>query len=73
MFRGRETATIHLIGDGSSDLDYYLYDVNGELVASSAGPTDSAALFWYVPYRQRLELRVRNRGESRNAYHIVTN
>lgn len=72
-FRGRETATFHLIGEGSSDLDYYLYDVNGELVASSDGPSDTATLIWYVPYRQRLTLRVRNRGGSRNGYHIVTN
>ena len=72
-FRGRETATIHLIGDGASDLDYYLYDVNGDLVASDEGPSDSATLFWYVPYRQELTLRVRNRGPRRNAYHIVIN
>ena len=72
-FEGRETATLILIGDGSSDLDYYLYDVNGALVASDEGPSDGATLFWYVPYRQRLTLRVRNRGASRNGYHIVTN
>ena len=72
-FDGRETATLILIGDGSSDLDYYLYDVNGALVASDEGPSDGATLFWYVPYRQRLTLRVRNRGARRNGYHIVTN
>lgn len=72
-FRGRENATFHLVGDGSSDLDYYLYDINGELVASSDGPSDQATLIWYVPYRQRLTLRVRNRGRDRNGYQIVTN
>ena len=72
-FRGREPAVFRLIGDGSSDLDYYLYDVNGELVASSDDARDEATLTWYVPYRQRLVLRVRNRGDRRNAYHIITN
>ncbi|WP_412070348.1 hypothetical protein [Rubrivirga sp. IMCC43871] len=72
-FRGRETARLHLIGSGASDLDYYLYDANGQLVASDEGPSDSATLFWYVPYRQRLTLRVRNRGDRQNPYHLVTN
>ncbi len=72
-FDGRETATLHLIGNGASDLDYYLYDINGDMVAFDEGPSDTATLFWYVPYRQQLTLRVRNRGASRNGYHIVTN
>ena len=72
-FRGRETATIHLIGDGSSDLDFFLYDVSGTLVAHDRGSSDTATLFWNVPYRQDLKLVVRNRGKAGNRYHVVTN
>ncbi|MEO1570261.1 MAG: hypothetical protein AAFU51_03240 [Bacteroidota bacterium] len=72
-FRGGQRATIAITGDHDSDLDFYLYDENGNLVASDTDYTDvgyfSFRPLWTGPFR----LRVRNLGNVYNEYVLSTN
>src|SRR5687767_6909388 len=72
-FRGGEFASIRLVGDGSTDLDVYVYDSCGRLVASSCGPCDSEIARWYVPCSDTYRIRVRNYGSCDNYYVLTTN
>jgi hypothetical protein len=72
-FTGPEAAVIQVRGSGSTNLDLYLYDVNGDRVAVDEHPSDVATLHWYVPYTQTLTLVVRNRGRRANGYYVITN
>jgi hypothetical protein len=39
-FRGGELAVVSIVGDGTTDLDLYVFDNNGNLVARAIGLTD---------------------------------
>ncbi|MEM6784877.1 MAG: hypothetical protein AAF624_14240 [Bacteroidota bacterium] len=72
-FRGGQRATISITGDHDTDLDFYLYDENGNLVASDTDYTDvgyfSFRPLWTGPFR----LRIRNLGRVYNEYVLSTN
>jgi hypothetical protein len=73
QFAGPEAAVIQVRGSGASNLDVYLYDVNGDRVAFDEHASDVATVHWYVPYTQTLTLVVRNRGTRANGYYVITN
>ncbi len=72
-FEGAAPAVIQVRGSGASNLDVYLYDVEGDRVAADEGQSDVATVHWYVPYTQTLTLVIRNRGERANGYYVITN
>jgi hypothetical protein len=49
-FVGGETATVYVEGDGSTDLDLYVFDQYGQLVAYDDDNTDDCLARW-VPAR----------------------
>jgi hypothetical protein len=69
-FRAGETAYVSVEGDGDTDLDLYVYDENGILIAFHDGLSDSAAVsftpIWTGPFR----IEVRNHGSVYNEYVI---
>ena len=72
-FRGGETARIDLQGDGDTDLDIFVYDEFGNLVASRTGGTDRESVSWTPRFTGPFTIRVVNLGTVWNEYRIITN
>jgi hypothetical protein len=66
-------ARVALKGDGDTDLDLYVYDEFGNLVASDTDGSDLCVAEWYPRWTGRFVIRVVNRGPVYNEYRIVTN
>jgi hypothetical protein len=72
-FRGGQTASVVLSGDGDTDLDLYVYDENGFLIARDDDLLDDCIVVW-VPRRSgTFTIKVVNRGSMSNIYAIAHN
>lgn len=69
--RGR-IARVEISGDGSSDLDLYVYDENGNQVCTDDDTTDDMSCSWTPAWTGKFTVRVRNRGDE-NAYVLMFN
>jgi hypothetical protein len=69
-FRGGELATISLEGDGTTDLDLYVFDMNGNLVVRAIGLTDRETVRFFPPANATYRVEVRNLGNDSNQYTI---
>ena len=72
-FVGGQQAKLSVIGDGDTDLDVYVYDENGNLIAKDDGPTDNCFVRWTPKWTGKFTIRVVNRGRVFNRYRIGTN
>ena len=72
-FRGGEPAVVYDSGDGDSDLDVFVYDESGQLVASATGPRDECVARWKPERQGRFRVEVRNLGSASNWYWMATN
>ena len=72
-FRGREPAVVYVSGDGDSDLDVFVYDGAGQLVASSVGPRDECVVRWTPERQGSFRVEIRNVGAAPNWYWMATN
>jgi hypothetical protein len=74
-FYGGETASVSIVGDGYTDLDLFVYDLQGRLVAQGIGPTDIETVSWFVPGNtpQTYKIVVRNLGSTYNVFGMGTN
>lgn len=72
-FRGREPAVVYVSGDGDSDLDVFVYDAAGQLVASAVGPRDECVVRWTPDRLGVFRVEVRNVGGAANWYWMATN
>lgn len=72
-FYGAEAARIAVKGDGDTDLDLYVYDANGHLIASDDDYTDGCFVQFTPRWTGRFSVRVKNRGRLYNRYAIATN
>ena len=72
-FAGGKIARVAVSGDGDTDLDLYVYDENGNLVASDVGTTDRAVATWTPRWTGPFTIRVVNLGNVYNEYRITTN
>ena len=70
---GGEIAEVALSGDGDTDVDLFIYDENGNLVAEDRDPGDDCLARWYVKRTSTYTIRVRNQGGVYNNYVIATN
>src|ERR1051325_5372590 len=61
-FRGSEFARVAIAGDGATDLDIFVYDMNGTLIRQGIGPTDIELVSWVPPSTQTYRIVVRNLG-----------
>lgn len=71
-FWGEELAEILASGDGDSDLDLYVYDNNGNLVAYDNDYTDDCYVRWVPARTGSFTIKIHNNGIA-NRYVIVTN
>src|SRR5687768_2850740 len=72
-FRGGEPAVVYVSGDGDSDLDVFVYDESGQVVASATGPRDECVVRWQPDRQGRFRIEVRNLGTAPNWYWMATN
>jgi len=72
-FYGGETARVIVRGDGDSDLDLFIYDEFGNLVAKDDDDTDYCVCTWVPRRTGRFTIRVVNVGRAANLYCITTN
>ena len=69
-FNDLEKAVIFVQGDGDTDLDLYVYDSVGNLVASDTDETDTCFVTFTPPIGQPYTIEVRNLGDVYNAYEL---
>lgn len=69
--RGGENTFFVVSGDGSTDLDIYVYDHNGNLIASDTSIGDDCIVGIEVYYTSDFILRVKNLGYVYNDYGIL--
>jgi len=72
-FTAGRLAEIVLSGDGDTDLDLYVYDANGNLIAYSEDYSDDCYVSWVPAWTGSYTIRVANRGRVYNRFEIATN
>jgi hypothetical protein len=72
-FRGREPAEVLVRGDGDTDLDLYVYDENGNFIASDTDLTDICYARWSPIWTGPFTVRIVNLGNVYNEYLLETN
>lgn len=72
-FRGNEDAVVTVIGDGDTDLDLYIYDMNGNLIVQDIDGTDQCVVVFYPSVTKTYRIVVRNYGNVYNDFSIGTN
>lgn len=72
-FGAMQTAEVAIVGDGDTDLDLYIFDEKGQLVAKDIGVTDVGYCTWKPRRRGTYRVEVRNLGTVYNEYVILTN
>ena len=73
LFRGGEVARVAVIGDGTTDLDLYIYDEYGNLVAMDEDNTDHCVATWFPSRTGWFTIKIVNRGSVYNDYAMATN
>lgn len=72
-FYGGELAEVLVTGDGDTDLDLFVYDEFGNLIASDTDLTDVCLAQWVPRWTGTFRIEVKNHGGVYNRYHIITN
>lgn len=73
QFRGGERASVRIDGDGDTDLDCYVYNSSGALVAADVDFTDICFLDWWPSSTSTHRIEIVNLGSVYNVYTLVTN
>lgn len=66
-------AEILVRGDSDTDLDLYVFDSYGHLIAQDADYTDRCYVSWVPMWTGRYTVKIVNRGPVLNNYYLVTN
>jgi hypothetical protein len=72
-FVGGEWEVLFVSGDGSTDLDLYVYDENGNLVAKDDDNSDQCAVRFIPRWTGPFTVKIVNRGHYANRYTLGTN
>jgi hypothetical protein len=70
-FRGGEMATVIASSQRGTDVDLYVFDEAGNLVAWDDSPLDACAVEWLPERPARYAFVVRNTGPSRDVVEIL--
>jgi hypothetical protein len=68
---GQQWVTIGLVGDGGTDLDLYVYDPFGQLVARDEGQTDNGLVRFWAVYTGSYTVRVVNRSNLYSNTYVI--
>jgi gamma-glutamyl:cysteine ligase YbdK (ATP-grasp superfamily) len=69
-FRGQERATVRVSGDGTTDLDLFILDRNGQVVASDEDYTDECVVSFLPSRTDFYTIVVVNHGDIWNEYSL---
>ena len=72
-FWANELAEVIMVGDGDNDLDMYVYDERGNLIASDTDYTDQCVCRWVPARTGTFTIRIVNRGAVYSDFAIATN
>ena len=72
-FVANQLAEVLVSGDGDTDLDLYVYDSNGNLIARDTDYSDDCYVRWIPAWTGRYTIRIVNRGPIYNRFVILTN
>lgn len=72
-FHAGQLAQVYVSGDGDTDLDLYIYDQNGYLVAFDEHWSDECFVQWVPQRTQTYTIEVKNWGRVWNQYYLSTN
>lgn len=72
-FVANQLAEVLVSGDGDTDLDLYIYDSNGNLIAKDTDYSDDCYVRWVPAWTGRYTIRIVNRGPVFNRFVILTN
>jgi hypothetical protein len=72
-FWANELAEVAVLGDGDTDLDLYIYDSNGNLIAYDTDYTDQCYCRWVPAWTDTFIIKIVNRGSVYNAFILMTN
>jgi hypothetical protein len=72
-FAGGESAFVTVSGDGDTDLDLFVYDESGHLVASDIDPGDDCVAVFTPRWTGRFTIVIRNHGSVYNRYTLTAN
>lgn len=70
-FEGGRPAQFGVIGGGESDLDCFVYDAAGKMIASDKEMTDVCLLTWQPATTATYTLVVRNQSSSKGNYYVA--
>ena len=73
VFNGGEIAQVIVEGDGDTDLDLYVYDEKGRLVAEDIDNSDLCVCRWKPHRTGYFTIRIVNLGSVYNEYTMLTN
>lgn len=71
LFRGGERATVYVLGDWDTDLDVYVYDADGRMVARDIDRTDQCVVSWTPERTGYFTIKVKNLGDVYNEYRLA--
>ena len=72
-FKAGKFASVIVVGDGDTDLDVYVYDNNGNLIAKSTDYSDTCICTWTPRWTGSFHIKIINRGDVFNRYIFSTN
>lgn len=72
-FWAGQYASVAVSGDGDTDLDLYVYDELGNLIASDVDGTDQCVVSWLPIWTGNFRIEIHNLGHISNVYTIATN
>ena len=73
LYKGQETAKLIVIGDGSTDLDLYIFDETGREIAVDNDRSDNCIVRWLPSKDQQFKIEIVNLGARKNEYLLFTN
>ncbi len=72
-FAGGQLARVAIVGDGTTDLDVFVYDMNGRLIVQGIGLSDREVVSWVPNGTQTYRIVVRNLGDTWNRFSMASN
>lgn len=68
-----QLAEIAVVGDNDTDLDVYVLDSNANLISRDDDYTDRCYVSWVPRWTGKYYIKIINRGNVYNSYHLLTN